>query len=146
MRLVVDASVLIGELLRASGRARLADERIELFFPEQVWGEAQHELPRRVAAFARRRKISDADGLQLVRHCLKAIETNVVLIEEAVYLPLEDEARSRSLRDPNDWPLVACALILGSGIWTADRDLFGVGVATWTTETLARWLERNPEG
>ena len=31
MRLVVDTSVLVGELLRARGRRRLRDERLELF-------------------------------------------------------------------------------------------------------------------
>lgn len=36
MRLVVDTSVLVGELLRASGRARLGDDRLELFLPEQM--------------------------------------------------------------------------------------------------------------
>ncbi|GMU77241.1 MAG: hypothetical protein AMXMBFR46_00420 [Acidimicrobiia bacterium] len=54
MRLVVDTSVLVGELLRRPGRARLGDGRLELFLPEQMWAECQVELPRRVRAFARR--------------------------------------------------------------------------------------------
>lgn len=49
---------------------------------------------------------------------------------------LEDEALARSVRDPNDWPAVACALALTAGIWTNDNDFLGTGVATWTTETL----------
>jgi predicted nucleic acid-binding protein len=36
-------------------------------------------------------------------------------------------------RDPDDWPVLACALLTGSPIWTEDRDFFGAGVATWTT-------------
>ena len=55
MRLVVDTSVLVGELLRAGGRARLGDERLELFLPEHMWGETRVELPRRIAAFILRR-------------------------------------------------------------------------------------------
>lgn len=35
MRLLVDTSVLVGELLRTSGRSRLGDERLQLFLPEQ---------------------------------------------------------------------------------------------------------------
>lgn len=144
MRLVIDASVLVGELLGSSGRARLGDDRLELFLPEQVWRETRHEIPRRVGAFARHRSVGRAQVDELVQLCLASVEANVVVIDEAVYAPMEDEARSRSLRDPNDWPLVASALLLGIGIWTVDNDLLGTGIATWTTETLRVWLERNP--
>jgi hypothetical protein len=41
---------------------------------------------------------------------------------------------------------VACAVALDAAIWTNDNDLLGTGVATWTTETLAAWLDRHPEG
>lgn len=106
--------------------------------------EARHEVPQRVAALARRREIPQPDADDLVRLCLAAVEANVTVIDEAVYAPLQDEARSRSLRDPDDWPLVACALALSAGIWTLDNDLLGTGVATWTTESLRVWLQRNP--
>lgn len=144
MRLVVDTSVLIAELLRSRGRERLGDERLELFISEHTWAETQYELPRRVATFARRRSIADAGAAELVRLCLAAIEANVVVIDGAVLVPLEDEARSRVLRDPNDWPLVAGALALSAGVWTVDNDVLGAGVPTWTTESLQVWLERRP--
>ena len=144
MRLVVDTSVLVGELLRASGRARLGDERLELFLPEQMWGETRVELPRRVAAFVRRRGLDHSLGDELVSACLSSVEANVAVLDEAIYTALEDEARARSLRDPRDWPVVASALALGAGIWTNDNDFLGTGIATWTTETLQRWLERQP--
>ena len=54
---------------------------------------------------------------------------------------LEDVARRRVPRDPNDWPTVALALTLECGIWTADADFLGCGVATWTTETLQLHLD-----
>lgn len=144
MRLVVDASVLVGELLRARGRERLGDDRLELYLPEPTWAEVRHELPRRVAALARRHSVSEATGAELVALCLAAVEANVALVDQAVLAPLEDEARSRVLRDPDDWPLVAGALALAAGIWTLDNDLLGTGVATWTTQSLQVWLERNP--
>lgn len=146
MRLVVDASVLVGELLRARGRDRLGDARLDLFLPEPVWGEVQHELPRRIAVLARRRGIPKPEADQLVSLCLVAVEANVAVLEHAVFAALEDEARSRALRDPNDWPLVASALALAAGIWTVDNDLLGTGVATWTTASLQVWLDRNPAG
>lgn len=144
MRLVVDTSVLVGELLRVSGRQRLADERIELFLPEQMWAETRIELPRRISEFARRRGIGSRTGNELVTACFKAVDANVAVLDQAVYSALEDEARWRSLRDPRDWPVVATALALGAAIWTNDNDFLGTGIATWTTETLQRWLDRLP--
>ena len=143
MRLVVDTSVLIGDLLRVAGRKRVADDRLELFLPEEMWAELQVELPRRVAAFARRRGLPSDVADELVSAVFAAVERNVLVVDEAVYAAYEDEARSRSMRDSDDWPLVACALTVDAGIWTNDNDLLGVGVATWTTETLTAWLERN---
>jgi predicted nucleic acid-binding protein len=146
MRLIVDASVLVGELFPTSGRARLGDERLDLFLPEQVWGEVRHELPRRLAALARHRSLDDLDVEKLSALCLTTVESNVAIVDRAILAPLEEEARSRVPCDENDWPLVACALVLAADIWTADKDLFGTGVATWTTESLVRWLERHPPG
>lgn len=145
MRLVVDTSVLVGELLRASGRSRLGDDRLELFLPERMWGETRVELPRRIAAFVRRRGLDRGIGDELAEACFAAVAANVVIVDEGIYAALEDEARARSLRDPADWPVVASALALTAGIWTNDNDFLGTGVATWTTDTLQRWLQRQPK-
>ncbi|GMU77240.1 MAG: hypothetical protein AMXMBFR46_00410 [Acidimicrobiia bacterium] len=66
-----------------------------------------------------------------------------MILDEAVYSALEDEARARSLRDPADWPVVASALALSAAIWTNDNDELGTGVATWTTESLQARLDRS---
>jgi predicted nucleic acid-binding protein len=143
MRLVVDMSVLRGELLRQTGRARLRDDRLELFLPEQMWAETQVELPRRIQPFVRRRDLDPEVGSELAQLCLGAVEANVVVLDEAIYSALEDEARARSRRDPVDWPVVASALALSAAIWTNDNDFLGTGVATWTTENLQAWLDRS---
>ena len=144
MRLAVDTSVLVGELLRSAGRARLGDGRIELFMPERMAGELSVELPRRISAFVRRRGLPDMVGAELASACREAVEANIVVLDEAVYAGFEAEARARSLRDPNDWPVVATALALSASIWTNDNDFLGTGVATWTTTTLQAWLDRQP--
>jgi predicted nucleic acid-binding protein len=143
MRLVVDTSVLVGELLRRRGRARLGDDRLELFLPEHMWAETQVELPRRIRAFVRRGGLEADVGASLARLCIEAVEANVVILDEAIYSALEDEARARSRRDPADWPVVASALALSADIWTNDNDFLGTGVATWTTESLQVWLDRS---
>ena len=145
MRLVVDTNVLIGDLLRSAGRGRLADERLDLFLPEQVGEETKVELPRRVAAFARRHELSGTSSGELLASLLEAIAFNVAVIDEPVYAAYEAEARARSVRDTDDWPLVACALALDAAVWTHDGDLLGTGVPTWTTETVQGWLDRHPE-
>lgn len=43
-------------------------------------------------------------------------------------------------RDPDDWPSVAAALALACPIWTEDRDFFGSGVATWTSDLVEIYL------
>lgn len=146
MRLVVDTSVLVGELLREKGRRRIQDDRLELYLPEAMHGEVAVELPRRIRAFGERRGLRDVAILELVDACLGAVGTNLVVVEAAVYTAFEQDARWRSARDPRDWPLVGCAVALNAAIWTNDNDLLGTGVATWATETLTAWLDRHPEG
>lgn len=143
MRLVVDTSVLVGELLRARGRDRLGDDRLELFLPEQMWEETKVELPRRIGAFARRRELEDRVADELTAACLDAIVANVVVLDEVIYAALEDEARARSRRDARGWPVVASALALAAGVWTNDNDFLGTGVSTWTTDSLQVWLDRH---
>ena len=56
-------------------------------------------------------------------------------VDRSLYEDFENLARDRVLtRDPDDWPIVTVALLLDFPIWTEDQDLFGSGVATWTTD------------
>ena len=142
--LVVDTSVLAGELLRIRGRQLLEDSRLRLFAPEQVRAETAVEIPRRIAAFARARTLAAPAAESLKEECLQVFEANVTVLEVAPYTALEDEALARSQRDPNDWPVVACAIALDAAVWTNDNDFLGTGVPTRTTATLQGWLDRNP--
>ena len=143
MLLVVDASVLVGDLLRVKGRQRLSDHRLDLFLPEHTLAEVHVELPRRIGAFATSVGLSTAERDALVVVCLDAVDNNLAIVVADVYSPFEDEALARSQRDPSDWPAVACALALDAGVWTNDNDFLGTGVPTWTTQTLQTWLDRH---
>lgn len=144
MRLVVDTSVLVGELLRATGRQRLGDARLDLFLAEQMWNETKVEIPRRIGAFARARDLAPAVADHLIELAVAAVDANLTVLDEAAYAAAEVDARARCQRDPTDWPAVAYALLLNAGIWTNDNDFLGTGVPTWTTETLQRWFDRQP--
>ena len=124
MRLVADASSLVGELVRRRGQELVAHPALELYIAEPTYSETRYELRRRVAAMVRRGRMT------------------VAPVPPAAYAAFEAEARRRIPRDPADWPTVALALALDAAIWTHDSDFLGCGLATWTTGTLLAWLER----
>lgn len=140
LRLVTDASMLVAEILRRTGRVRLAHAELDLFVPEYTLDEAWHELPKRIEHLARHRSMTPAQRQNALRDAATAVDENVTVVPMSVYLPYESEARWRIARDPRDWPTVALALALGVGIWTEDSDFLGCGIATWTTSTLKHLL------
>ena len=44
-------------------------------------------------------------------------------------------------RDMDDWPIAAVAMTLDLPIWTEDKDFFGSGIATWTTDRVELYLQ-----
>ena len=64
----------------------------------------------------------------------------VQVVENSVLESAREEASTR-IRDKDHWPALALALPLECAIWTEDQDFFGIGIATWTTNTVKRYLE-----
>ena len=76
-------------------------------------------------------------GLSVLGHIGRVIEQ----VDRSIYEGHESVARERlGSRDPEDWPVVATALLLALPIWTEDRDFFGSGIATWTTDRVELFL------
>lgn len=141
MNLVVDASVLVGEVLRARGLALLTHPELTLFQPEHAVGETRHELRRRGDGMVRSGRATPEEVAALLDNALALLEATVIHVPESDYRPREAEARPRIPRDPNDWPLVALALHLGGApILTLDGDFLGCGLPTWTPDTLRMHL------
>jgi predicted nucleic acid-binding protein len=136
VRLAVDASILIAELPRTRGQRLITNSSLELIVAEHAWEETRYELPRRLVARERHGQLAEGGAERVFRNCLLLVETNVLIVQSAVYAEFEVVARRRVPRDARDWPTVALALALEAGIWTADADFLGCGVPTWTTETL----------
>jgi predicted nucleic acid-binding protein len=64
-------------------------------------------------------------------------------IHSELYAKCEAQARARiQMRDPDDWPVVAVAVLLDLPIWTEDQDFFGSGIATWTTDRVELYLRQ----
>lgn len=142
MHLVVDASTLVGKLLRDRGRKLLANPRLNLYVPARMWDETLHEVSRRLGIRVSRGVLSEATAARFQEDAVRVKEQCVTEVPEQFYDGLEEESLARLPRDAQDWQVVALALALGADILTEDKDFFGCGVATWTMETLIAQLER----
>jgi predicted nucleic acid-binding protein len=136
MMLIVDANILVGELLRQRGQELIQNPSLMFYVTERVLNETQYEIRRRIPLMVSRGRLSEADAQILLAQAMHLIETKISVIEESNYIHLEAEAKNRIPRDPDDWYTVALALEMDAAIWTQDCDFLGCGCATWTTETL----------
>jgi predicted nucleic acid-binding protein len=134
--LLVDANVLVAEVLRRRGRALLMHAYLTLAITDRAWGEAQHELEKRLMALLRSGRAGTIVVEAVRAEMLEAIPSWLDIIPVGLYGREEETARRRIPRDLDDWPTVAAALVLRVGIWTNDTDFFGCGCETWVTETL----------
>ena len=136
--LVIDANLLLRAVL---GR-RVSDllERFALtatfLAPDTAFEEAEEHL----AAVLHKRR-APPTALQPALDKLVALRAVVRPMERVEYESMRDAAIARiGQRDPDDWPVLACALTVGCAIWTEDRDFFGTGVATWTSASVEIFL------
>ncbi len=150
MLLVVDANVLVGELLRVRGRELFEKDVLQLRISEQAFDEALHEMSRRAARILEQDRASRRAVDAMLDEARGTVERRISPVPSEVYAGFEERASYRIPRDPDDAPTVALALALGGdegrcGIWTNDGDFLGCGLPTWTTETLLahlRYVER----
>ena len=140
MRLVIDANILVAELIRQRGRELILNSAWELYMPEKQWQEACYELDKRMKIMTKKGVFSPQTAENLWKEALYFAELKVSFIALEFYSHYQTIALSRIPRDPDDWHTVALALLINAGIWTNDQDFFGCGIATWTTETLISYL------
>jgi len=107
---------------------------VAFYCPDVCWEEAR----RNIGAIAQRQRVSMAAAHEF----LEGFALIVAEVDQSLYSAHEPAARSRiASRDITDWPIVATALLLDCPIWTEDRDFFGSGVATWTTQNVGLYLK-----
>ncbi len=66
---------------------------------------------------------------------LNLFDSIVQIVPQAAYGPLLPLAAGR-IADPDDQPTIALALTINAGIWTRERDFFGIGLPVWSTDVL----------
>jgi predicted nucleic acid-binding protein len=104
------------------------------YSPDVCFDDASHYLPQVLL----KRGLNPEFGLGVLERVGGLVES----VDRTLYSDYEPLARQRvETRDPDDWPVVAVALLLDLPIWTEDQDLFGSGVATWTTDRVEVYLK-----
>jgi predicted nucleic acid-binding protein len=90
-----------------------------------------------IPVILKRRGLDVASGLSVLSQISRIVQP----VDRSLYEDFEKPARERVLlRDSDDWPVVAVALLLDIPVWTEDRDFFGSGIATWTTDRVELFL------
>jgi predicted nucleic acid-binding protein len=140
--IVVDANILVSELLRQRGRPILRRPELELSLPEDQWGEADHEMTMRLERMVTRNRLLPQRVAEIRADMDKTINEHISIVPRALYGHLKEAALRRVPRDARDWAPVALAMAIDAAILTEDSDFLGCGVATWTMATLRAELEQ----
>jgi|SRR5208282_692444 len=133
--LVLDANILIRAVFgfRVSQLLETYEDLASFYSPDTCFQEAQEYIPQ----LAKRRNVD----VSLASSVLEEVKRIVVAVDRSLYEGYEGPARERIRgRDPDDWPVVAVALMLGLPVWTEDQDFFGSGIPTWTTDRVEVFL------
>ncbi len=133
--LVLDANILIRAVHGVRAR-RILDtfaNSVSMCSPDVCFADAESKIP----VIAPGRNLNP----EVAFAALYRIAEIVQIVDAEVYGTLQSPALSRiAVRDPDDWPIVATALLLSAPIWTEDQDFFGCGIATWTTDRVEIYL------
>jgi predicted nucleic acid-binding protein len=133
--LVLDANILLRAVFgkRVWRFLESVDEDILLCTPDHCFQEALKNIPM----IAERRGVDASRALKEFEHLAQIVES----VDASAYSAFRDPARQRiARRDPDDWPVVAVALMLQLPIWTEDLDFFGIGIATWVSDRVEIYL------
>jgi predicted nucleic acid-binding protein len=134
-RLVLDANILLRAVFGVRVLAILEsyEDKAAFFSPDECFEDALKYIPN----LAGRRRVDPTLGLDLLDRVARIVQ----VVDKSLYEEFEEVARARiASRDPDDWPIVATALMLEAPIWTEDQDFFGTGVATWTSGRIELYL------
>lgn len=134
-RIVLDANILLRAVFGFRVRSLLEtyENSVSFFAPDICFADARKYIP----SISEKRRIDPDPGIRVLDHLSRLVE----VVDRGLYEEYETSARERMIsRDEEDWPIVASSLLLKCPVWTEDRDFFGSGVSTWTTETVDLYL------
>jgi predicted nucleic acid-binding protein len=129
--IVLDANILIRAVLGKKVRDLIVlnADSVKFFAPDIAYVDARKYLPD----ILKKRNINESAAMSV----LDQLETIIHPIDIILYQSMQQKALQRiAFRDADDWPVLACAMMLGCPVWTEDADFFGTGVATWTSNRI----------
>jgi len=133
--IVLDANILIRAVLGKRVRELIVEHAAEVrfFAPDVAYADARKYLP----LLLKKRGVPAEAAMRV----LDELVTIVQAINVEVYADMKQQALRRiEQRDPDDWPVLACAMTIGCPVWTEDADFFGTGIATWTTDRVGLYF------
>ena len=133
--LILDANILLRAVFGHRVRHILEtyEDEARFYTPDVCFQDARKYIP----IISEDRRLEADLGLSVLDRIGQLVEQ----VDRSLYEEYERSARGRvELRDPDDWPVVAVALLLDLPIWTEDQDFFGSGVATWTSDRVEIYL------
>jgi predicted nucleic acid-binding protein len=133
--IVLDANILVRAVFgqRVPQILSVYVDQANFYSPDVCFADAREYIS----------KLSAGRGLDPLAALavLDGIGGIVEIVDRSLYEDYEKLARERVQgRDPDDWPIMAVALLLDLPIWTEDQDFFGGGIATWTTDRVELYL------
>lgn len=134
--LVLDANILLRAVV--GQRVRYLLEKYEdlatFFTPDVCLRDAQRYL----GELCTRKHLEIDVAISVVEQIAEIVE----VVDASLYDDYKVTAQARmQLRDPDDWPVAAVALLLDFPIWTEDQDFFGCGIPVWTTDRIELYLD-----
>ena len=134
--LVLDANILLRAVFGQRVRQILEkyEDKARFYTPDLCFEDARRYIPD----ISKKRGLDVDLGISVLEQIARIVEE----VDRILYEEYQSAARSRiGRRDPDDWPVVATALLLDLPIWTEDQDFFGSGVAIWTSDRVELYLE-----
>lgn len=134
--IILDANILIRAVLGEKVRNLIITnaDKVNFFTPDVCMHDATKYLPM----IFEKRSLPLDPALEV----LSSLKYLLQIVEENIYQDFVDEAKLRlKNRDYRDWPVVATALTFSSPIWTEDKDFFGTGIPTWTSDRVHLYFQ-----
>lgn len=133
--ITLDANILIRAVLgeRVLSVLQTYEGSVAFCAADVCFDDARKYIPQILSSRGR----DPGTGLAVLDHLALLVQP----VNEALYRDFEELASERmAARDIEDWPVVAVALMFSVPIWTEDKDFFGSGIATWTSDRVELYL------
>ena len=85
MILVIDANILIAELLRQRGRELLRNPQLIIYASERVVDETNYEIKKRISRMITTGKLNIEAGTDLTQAASQPLETRIITVPQIEY-------------------------------------------------------------